>query len=193
MNGTLRVYDRMADEYHAMAEGFSRKELAEFMDAVAPGAKVLDLGCGPGHHAARMVRAGFEVLAIDGSAEMVARAALGYGVDARQATFDDIPTFGPVGGIWASFSLLHAKRADLPRHLEDLHAICERGGPLYLGMKLGSGDGVDRLGRYYTYYSEAELRTVVVDAGFTHELTRLGSGKGLAGDVEDWITMFARA
>ncbi len=193
MNLTVRVYDRMADEYVAMVGDSTPKDLAEFIRAVPSGTRILDLGCGPGHHAACMAKAGLDVLAVDGSAEMVARASRQDGVDARQADFDDIPTFGPVGAIWASFSLLHAPRTDLPRHLSALHAICEADGPLFIGMKLGTGERTDRLGRHYSYYSEDELRKMLLEAGFFPKAARFGSGKGLSGDVEDWITMLAHA
>ena len=193
MNRTLQVYDQMVDDYVELVGESVPIELSKFIEAAVPGARILDLGCGPGHHAAHLARAGFDVLAVDGSAEMVARASRHRGVDAIQATFDDIPTLGRVGGIWASFSLLHAPRADLHRHLEALHEICEPGGPLSIGMKLGTGERIDRLGRHYSYYSEDELCSALIDAGFFPGQSRFGSGKGLSGDVEDWITMIAHA
>ncbi len=151
MDGTLQVYDRMVDDYVDLVGESAPIELSEFIEAATPNARILDLGCGPGHHAAQLARAGFDVLAVDGSAGMVARASRHPGVNAIQATFDDIPEFGQVGGIWASFSLLHARRTDLFRHLVALNAICESGGPLFIGMKLGAGERIDRLGRLYTY------------------------------------------
>ena len=193
MNGTLRVYDQMADEYMELVGQSEPIELSEFIKSATPNSRILDLGCGPGHHAALMARAGFDVLAVDGSSEMVARASRHPGVNAIQATFDDIPAFGPVGGIWASFSLLHAPRNDLHRHLAALNAICEPDGPLFIGMKLGSGERTDRLGRHYTYYSEDELRKALADTGFFPGPSRLGSEKGLSGDVEDWVTIIAHA
>jgi len=193
MKGTIEVYNRMADEYEDLFGESVPAEFADFIGSMAPRSRILDLGCGPGHHAARMAKAGFKVLAVDGAAEMVARAACYDGVSAMRATFDDIPTFGRVGGIWASFSLLHAPRTDLPRHLAALHAICEPGSPLFIGMKLGSDERTDRLGRHYSYYSEVELRTMLVDAGFFPGAARTGMEEGLSGDVEDWITMLAHA
>ncbi len=192
-DSTIEVYDRMVEDYVALVGDSSPYELPEFIEAAAPKARILDLGCGPGHHAARLAGAGFNVLAVDGSAEMVARASCHPGVNAVQATFDEIPKFGQVGGIWASFSLLHARRADLPRHLEALNAICDPDGPLFIGMKLGAGERIDRLGRLYTYYSEDELRKALTGAGFSPVSFRHGSGRGLSGDVEDWITMIAHA
>lgn len=190
---TLRIYDREAGRYAEMAGDHDTPGLDEFIAALPHGARVLDLGCGPGHHAARMADAGLEVLAVDGSAEMVARAAARPGVEARQALFDDIPSLGPVDGVWASFALLHAPQADLPRHLAALHAICRPGAPLALGMKLGEGEGPDPLGRFYAYYSEAELRAALAMAGFSVEAARHGRNVGLAGTEDPWILLSARA
>ncbi len=193
MTGTIGVYDRMSAKYVDLAAAEAPREVANLVATLPRGAMVLDLGCGPGHHAAEMARAGLRVLAVDGSAEMVALADGKPGVEARQATFDDIATLGPVDAVWASFSLLHAPRADLPRHLTALHGICRAGAPMWLGMKLGSGEATDRLGRFYSYYGEDELRALLAAAGFAPGAASSGSGKGLAGDEEPFIVITARA
>ena len=136
MSDTIEVYDRMALDYVTVAED-RPIGLDEFIGTLTPKSRVLDLGCGPGMHAAHIAAAGHDVLAVDGSAEMVALAAAHPGVTAQQATFDQIASFGPVDGVWASFSLLHAPRTEMPGHLAALHGLCSTGAPLWLGMKLG--------------------------------------------------------
>jgi SAM-dependent methyltransferase len=190
---TINVYNRMAADYVTMTKGHAPQELTDFITALRPKGRVLDLGCGPGHHAAEMAAAGLTVLAVDGSAEMVALASQWPGVTARQALFDDIPDLGPTDGIWASFSLLHAPRADMPRHLAALHALCTPNAPISLGMKLGTGERTDRLGRFYSYYTEDDLNMLLTQAGFSPKSALHGAGKGLAGDVEDWIVITAHA
>ena len=53
-----------------------------------PGERALDLGCGTGEDAVRLVRAGLRVRAIDASGEMV-RIARARGVDAQQMAIED--------------------------------------------------------------------------------------------------------
>ncbi|MBD3676887.1 MAG: class I SAM-dependent methyltransferase [Rhodobacteraceae bacterium] len=191
--GTLTVYDRMVEDYAAMAAGWETPGLTQFLALLPPASRVLDLGCGPGFDAARIAEAGHDVLAVDGAAGMVARAAQHGDITVRQATFDDIPDLGQFEGVWASFSLLHAPKAVFPRHLRALHVACRPGSPLGLGMKTGSGEGEDHLGRFYSYYSEADLRDHLSQAGFTPTDAITGAGKGLAGTTDSWIVMFAHA
>ena len=193
MTETVNVYAKMAGEYADLVGDALPDELKEFIAALPSGGRVLDLGCGPGHHAAHMAKAGLDVLATDATPEMVSLAAHHKGVTAQCAKFDDIPRLGQFHGIWASFSLLHATRSDFPRHLADISSALLPGGLFCAGLKLGEGEGPDRLGRHYSYYTEAELRDAILAAGMKPGNVRLGEAKGLAGDVEPWIVIFAHA
>ena len=192
---TISVYDEQAARYAELtdADNWGDPQLPRFIQSIPQGGRVLDLGCGPGASAAAMAKAGLVVEAMDASAEMVRLAAAHPGVSARQAGFADLDTVDRYDGIWANFSLLHAKRCDFPGHLSAIHRALKPGGSFYIAMKLGQGEGPDRLGRYYAYYDEDELRAFVQDAGFTVTGHQLGSGTGLDGSVSDWIGLAAHA
>ena len=191
---TLRVYDGQASAYVKLTKSdASSKPLSTFMNALPKGAHVLDFGCGPGHHAATMQSAGFHVDAWDGSAEMVATAMSLNGVQALQAEFSELDAAAEYDGIWASFSLLHATKADFAKHLSACHRALKPGGQLYIGMKIGTGEHRDKIGRYYSYYSQQELNDYLTSAGFTPVDNHSGSAKGLAGDHEPYVGIFARA
>jgi len=190
---TLAVYDAKIEDYLRLTQAPPSKSLLAFIKAIPEGGRILDLGCGPGLAAAEMARHGFDVDALDGSAEMVAAASKHPGVTARQATFDDLPSQATYHGIYANFSLLHAKRADFKRHIQACHAALHPGGIFHLTMKLGTGEKRDALGRFYTYYTAQELKDILAQAGFTLTFQREGQEKGLAGDVEPFIMMTAHA
>jgi SAM-dependent methyltransferase len=60
--------------------------------AASPGARLLDVGCGTGHHLARYRRLGFEVAGVDGSAEMLALArAANPGVPLQRVDLQRLP------------------------------------------------------------------------------------------------------
>jgi SAM-dependent methyltransferase len=194
---TIAVYSKAAQDY---ANGFARKKNVEqnldmtgFLALVPDGGRILDLGCGPGHWAATFKDAGFKVDATDATPEMAALALERYGIEVRVEPFDALDAVAKYDGVWANFSLLHAPRAEFPAHLTRICRALRSGGALSLGMKLGTGDGRDRLGRFYTYYSKNELIGLVAEAGFTVTQTRHGNGKGLAGGIETFVVLTAHA
>lgn len=188
---TLDTYTEQADTYARIAFSETERDALDRFTAMLPeGAHVFDLGCGPGLHAAEMMRRGFTLSALDATPAFV-EAARGNGVDARLGSFDDLTETAAYHGVWASFSLLHAPRAEFPRHLAAIHRALKPSGALFLGLKLGEGEHRDSLGRFYSYFTEVELRAHLCSAGFAGIETRTGEGKGLAGTIEPFILITA--
>lgn len=188
---TQQVYANRARDYADMQPEVPFPSLRAFIAALPDGARVLDLGCGPGHDSAHMAKAGLIVDAMDASPEMIALANARPGVTARVARFDELDAVAQYGGIWASFSLLHAPRADMPRHLAAIARALKPQGLLGLSLKQGTGEARDSLGRFYTYYTEDELRTLLTDAGLIVASVTHGEGRGLDGTTAPWISVIA--
>ena len=189
---TLKVYGDMADDYAALTSGADKDPaLDTFISALPRSAHVLDLGCGPGNAAAKMAQAGLTVDATDAAEAMVNLAGRHPGVKAWVATFDDLTGTNLYDGIWANFSLLHAPRGTMPRHLGTLRELLRPGGMFHIGMKTGTGEKRDPLGRLYTYYTAEELTGLLQDAGFTPFSSRTGQDKGLDGVMAAWVTITA--
>ena len=189
---TLAVYSAKAQDYANLTVDLEGdKHLAAFIQAMPPGARVLDLGCGPGRAAGQMAAKGLAVDATDAVAEMVAMAAARPGVTAWQATFEDITGDAIYDGIWANFSLLHAARSDMPRHLAALRRALKPGGLFHIGVKTGAGEARDSIGRLYTYYSEDELRSLLAAAGLAPHTSWTGRDIGLSGEPSDWVVVHA--
>jgi len=115
-----------------------------------------------------------------------------YDIGARQASFSDINSEDLYDGVWASFSLLHATRADFPQILDALQKALKTNGWFHLTMKLGSGEKRDKLGRFYTYYSEDELSNYLTTAGFSIDSIATGEAMSLAGVMEPWIIILSQ-
>ena len=187
---TLAAYEARIAEYARMA-GPPEADMRAFAEALPEGGRVLDLGCGPGTAASWLKGAGLDVEAWDATPAMV-EAARAKGVTARVASFEELTARDAYDGVWASFSLLHAPRADLPRHLASVARALRPGGVLHLGMKTGSGERRDRLGRFYAFWSVEELETLLEEAGLTVTSAREGAEPGLAGSVDPFVVMRAR-
>lgn len=192
---TLQVYAAQAEKYRDLVSTSARTDplFATFMNALPPASHVLDLGCGPGHFAAAFGAAGHRVTATDASPEFVEMASGHENVVAQHATFDDIAGEALYDAVWANFSLLHAPRADMPRHLSALHRALQPGGLFHIGVKTGAGAKRDSLGRLYTYYDAAELTGLVETAGFTVTASTTGADPGLDGVLAPWIVLHAHA
>lgn len=190
---TRAVYDARAqayaDRFHSEKAG---RHLTDFLALVPAGGNVLDWGCGPGMHAAQMIAAGFRVRGEDASAEMVALARDTNRIDAHQRAFDDLAAVSAFDGIWANFSLLHAPRDRMDRHLGAAAAALRPGGAFHIGLKTGTGARRDRLGRFYTFYSPKDLRARLAAAGLAVLAEDFGEEAGFAGPVEPWMVMLAR-
>ncbi|MFY0311997.1 class I SAM-dependent DNA methyltransferase [Leisingera sp. D0M16] len=194
---TISVYDERAAEYaERFAGGTDAGEESDFQaftGRLPEGGAVLDLGCGPGHWAARFRDAGYRVAALDASPEMAEAARSAYGIEVTVTGFHALDAEAVFDGVWAYFSLLHVPRAELAIHLSAVHRALAPGGTLCLAMKLGEGEGRDELGRFYAYYSEEELREKLETAGFTVLGSRRGEGKGLAGTAQEFVVLTAHA
>ncbi|MEO0653464.1 MAG: class I SAM-dependent methyltransferase [Pseudomonadota bacterium] len=191
---TRAVYDAQANEYAKLAHGPGLAALEEaFLERVGAGGRILDFGCGPGRSAAAMRDAGHPVDALDASPGMAKLAKDQYGLDVTVAGFDSLTVRAAYDGIWASFSLLHVPKAELPGILAAVHRALTPGGQFHISLKLGEGERRDSIGRFYAYYTDAEITGLLEAAGFTVIERDFGSDVGLSGERASWIALAAHA
>ncbi|KIC48277.1 class I SAM-dependent methyltransferase, partial [Leisingera sp. ANG-S] len=111
---TISVYDDRAADYAELFTGRTdpgeEADFQAFTARLPEGGTLLDLGCGPGHWAARFRDAGFRVAALDASPEMAEAARAAYGIEVITAGFHALDAEAVFDGIWAYFSLLHVPR-----------------------------------------------------------------------------------
>jgi len=190
---TIDVYNARVDAYvETVAHEPDNETIAAFIAALPAKGRVLDIGCATANAAAKMRDAGLQIVAVDPSEGMIAKAKQLHDINVIPGSFDDIPALGKFDGIWANFCLLHARREDMPRHLGDIHAALTPGGLFHIALKLGDGDARDRIDRYYTYYAEDELTALLENAGFGLVDKVYGEGPGLEGSISKWIAIRAR-
>lgn len=190
---TMEAYAKGAADY---SKKFGAEHpdsyLARFIAALDDGARVLDLGCGPGRSSVFMQAAGLAVESWDASADMAEVGRKTFGIDIRIAEFDQLDAPARYDGIYANFSLLHAPKAEMPDHLARVSRALRPGGLFHIGLKTGTGEARDKLGRFYAYYSDAEITGLLEAAGFAVETRDFGADEGLDGTVAPWIILTAR-
>lgn len=81
-----------------------------FLQLLPPKARILDAGCGAGRDLKAFAEAGYVVLVMDASPQMVATAATFRQQKVIQKRFQEIAWVEEFDGIWACASLLHVPK-----------------------------------------------------------------------------------
>ena len=146
------------DYYDQNAEGFAAGTLDvkftaiqdRFLGYLAPGALILDFGCGSGRDSRYFLSRGYKVEACDGSKQMVKIAGKTTGIPVKQMLFDELCEVERYDGIFACASILHVPSAALPDIFRRLKRAVKRDGIIY--------------GRYFTDLTEERLKALLVEA-----------------------------
>jgi SAM-dependent methyltransferase len=163
---SLDFYNQNAALYAARDRHLPERQLNRFVERLAAGARILELGCGGGGDTAELLRRGFDVIPSDGSAAMAAEAEQRLGRPVLVLPFQDLAFQAEFEGIWANACLLHVPRRDLPDVLARIIRALRPGGRFYASFKTGGPEGTDRFGRYYNRPSREELDALCQSAGF---------------------------
>ena len=189
---TIAYYQANAPHYTLSFGQAPSRHLDAFLDRLAPGASVLELGCGAGRDSARIAERGFTLDATDGTPAMVRKANERFGIAARVMRFDELDAEETYDAVWAHACLLHVARADLPGVLASVHAALRANGLHFANYKLGSAEGRDPLGRLTNLPDEEWLEETYRAAGFAILATQRYRGKGADGVQRDWYALTLR-
>lgn len=167
--------------------------LAQFMDMLPPGARVLELGCGGGRDAEAMLARGYDVEPTDGSAAIAAKAEQRLGRSVRVMRFDDLSSVETYDAVWASASLLHVPIERLDAVLGRIFRSLKPGGLHFASYKAGVAPGRDEVGRYFNYPDRAGLTAAYSRAGDWEVLSAVEYlGGGYEGGQGPWIAITVR-
>ncbi|MBY5923386.1 class I SAM-dependent methyltransferase [Ferrimonas balearica] len=160
---SIEFYNQNADNFFENTVNVDMSALYdEFTQHLPEGAKILDAGCGSGRDSKAFVDMGYDVTAIDASAEMVRRATTHAGIKVHQLRFDEIPWTETFDGIWSCASLLHVKRRELPKTLETIANALKPNGSWYASFKYGNSER-EKEGRHFTDLDEAQFAELIDD------------------------------
>lgn len=186
---TIDTYNQVAPLYverHLQGgvwESVPEPAFTHFTSWLPAGARVLDIGCGPGHHVRLLRKAGFQPIGVD----------LSFGMLAQAQQYSDDPLVladmlwlpfadGYADGVWMCASLLHLPREYAPHVFHEARRVLRGGSPLYASVQQGDGDTVKfnlgNQGRYFTFYQPDELHKLVTQADL------LSAGTGLSRVVQ---------
>ena len=88
---TLQFYNSNAERYAAQTKFIDVSGLyMDFEECLCPGDRILDLGCGSGRDSKYFLDRGYDVVSVDGSAEMCRVASAYLGKPVQQILFSNL-------------------------------------------------------------------------------------------------------
>lgn len=196
-----QTYDEIADDWNNEYKESTwwMPGVEKFLTMVPQGGGVLDVGCGPGFKAKYIADRGFDVTGIDISSRQI-DLARETAPDVQFAVHDvrAIADLGVFDGVMLFASLLHIPKNEVDVVLSAVQKSLAEHGAVYIvvkQLKEGAADEEEKeetsfgktFTRFFSYFTEDELRERVTRAGFDVE--------GIAIEPEGravWIHVYAR-
>ena len=161
MNQTSNYYNQHAQLFFENTYQVEMESLyAPFLRYLPEQASILDLGCGSGRDILAFKKKGYQVEAIDYSAELVKKARELTNIEVRQQSFYDLAENNKYDGIWACASLLHCERDRLTEVLGLIFKALKPNGVCYMSFKYGNTDR-EKEGRSFTDLNEQQVHDLL--------------------------------
>ena len=153
-NNTLGYYDSHADKFYKSTVNIEFTTMQEkFLTKLEKGSNILDFGCGSGRDTKYFFEQGYNVEAIDGSAELCKLAGEYTGIKVKNILFQELSEVDKYDGIWACSSILHLPVGELDEVMRKMMIALKKNGIIYTYFKYGTFAG-ERNGRYFTDMTE---------------------------------------
>ncbi len=171
----VKLYDKLSQVYD---DYFSENadHLDEFLALVPKGGKILDVGCGTGKDTGYMASKGFEIIGVDLSEGMLAKAKAKYpDLDLRLEDMRklDFPK-NNFDGILVAYAIFYIPKRDVLPTLKMLNCFLKKGGPTLFVIQEGKSEELfipeplmDGEMLFVNVYSEEEFVELLKQAGFS--------------------------
>ncbi|AEM74824.1 LOW QUALITY PROTEIN: Methyltransferase type 11 [Caldicellulosiruptor acetigenus 6A] len=167
MDQTIKYYDDNAIEFFINIKDANMENLYKlFLKYIPEGGKILDLGCGSGRDTRYFLGKGYDVVAVDGSIEMVKLSTEYTGKKTLHMTFQEIDFEEEFDDIWACASLLHVRRDKISSILYKIYRALKLNGVLYSSFKYGDKEEYRCDGRFFNYYDEKSFNELIKKLGY---------------------------
>jgi len=166
MHKTLAYYEINAQYLSKQYESAKVDHIHELLlNTFAPNSYLLEIGCGSGRDASFMHQSGYDILAIDGSKEMVEEAKKYHSELKDRLKVINIPDelhFKPSSfdGVYSIATLMHLKRDAINITFREISNLLKPNGKLVFSVSIKRYDideqNRDKQDRYFTMLTEIE-------------------------------------
>jgi len=196
---TIRAYNEIAEKFTEKWFNHPPVEILELLHENLPKkSRILDAGCGPGHHAAYLAKRGHEVAGIDLSSAMldIARKSTnGIAFTQIDMQHPDFPRHS-FDAVWCAGAGVHIPREELLSQLYVFKRVLRKPGLLGLNLQIERKSEIAEDGRFFEFYrSKEEIAHLLAYVGFDILVENYGETKRNTHDLDltlKWITFYCR-
>lgn len=201
MYKTLSYYENNAKHLSQRYESAKVDNIHSLLlNTFPPKSHLLEIGCGSGRDASFMYKNDYDVLAIDGSSEMIAEAERCHSELTDRLEVIKIPDefhYEPSSfdGVYSVATLMHLDKSMIDQTIEKIALILKSGGKFFFSVPIQRDDvndqGKDDQGRHFTIMPESEWVRYCEKHGMQLEYSKI-IGDGLDRDGIVWLTCIVR-
>ena len=199
MTDTLNFYETESKNLSLRYENADVSEIQELLFKIfKKNSKLLEIGCGSGRDASFLTEKGFDVIAIDGSKNMIYEAKKNHPELSNKIFYKTLPhnlNFDvKFDGIYSIATLMHLSKYDLEKAILKIYDLLNPTGKFLVSVSLSRDDinknGFDKNGRYFLILSFEEWISIFKNIGFKILETKTNKD-GLDRTGIEWLTMVA--
>lgn len=161
--------------------------------------KLLEIGCGSGRDASFMIRNNYDVIAIDGSHNMIEEAKKIHpelsGKLLHKTLPNDLYFNISFDGIYSIATLMHLSKNNLEKTISRIYDLLNQNGKFLMSVSLFRDDinqnGFDEKGRFFLVLNFDEWIKLFENIGFKI-LDKKTNKDGLNRDGIEWLTLIAQ-
>ena len=193
MASTLDYYNENAKAYFlSTVDCKMDKAISAFLKEInKESALLLDFGCGSGRDSKVFLDKGFDVVPIDGSAEMCQEAERFLSHPVKHMFFIDLDEKDVYDGIWACASILHLPYDKLKRVISKMERALKKDGVIYASFRYGEMEGL-RGDRYFTDMNEEKLQDLISHTNLSVVKTWISNDIRLDRAGDKWLNILLK-
>ncbi|WP_044416663.1 class I SAM-dependent methyltransferase [Halarcobacter anaerophilus] len=197
MKETLYFYNSNSKK---LTERYEKADVSEvqklLLQTFEKNSNLLEIGCGSGRDASFMTRNDFNIIAIDGSKNMIEEAKKIHPELSNNLFHKTLPNNlefdKKFDGIYSIATLMHLSKIDLEETILKIHDLLNSNGKFLMSVSLFRDDidehGFDDRGRYFLIMSLDEWINLLEKIGFKILEAKTNSD-GLSRDGIKWLTL----
>ena len=200
MEKTLDYYNTNSTKLNERYESADVNEVQRLLlRSFLKNSKILEIGCGSGRDASFMTKNDFDVIAIDGSKNMIEEAKKIHPELFEKLYHKTLPndlTFNKTfDGVYSIATLMHLSKIDLAKTISKIYDLLDQNGKFLMSVSLFRNDidknGFDDKGRFFLVLSFEEWINLVENIGFKILETKTNDD-GLGSCGIQWLTLVAQ-